>query len=803
MLRDSIDAMTRTVRYALRVLARTPGLTLTVILTLGLGIGASSAVFTVVNAILLEPLPFPDADRLVSVRQTQERATVANVGPVRLEDWNERNSTFEALTGYTTQNTADTSADIPESIRTASVSPRMREVWGIEPILGRGFVAADHVPGTAPVALIAESLWERRFNGDPGVVGKTISSGDQMAEIVGVMPATFAFPDPEVEVWGAAINHPFVLSRFNAWYTSFGRLKPGVTVEQAQADLRRIQAQLAAEFPESDRGLSVDVVALKASTVGAVRASLWLLFGAVSVLLLIACTNIAALLLARAAERQPQFAVRLTLGASKASLVRQMLTETAMLAVVGALLGLLVAIGVTLGFRALAPNFPRLDDVTLSGTTLAFTGALVVAVTFLCGLAPAIQNARGTSARTILEAGRSQVSRRHTVHWAFVGVQVALSVALLAGAGLLIRSFQELSRVDTGFDPTNVLMFRITGSYAEPFESQVQSVERMLEGLAALPGVEGTAASSPVPGVLDDGSGFQFGAVEWESVDGVDPDVRRIAELRVVSSSYFATMAIPLLAGEVCRRQASDGIQELVVNQAFVSRYMPGRSPIGVLLQTPGGRNPSRIVGVAGNARDFGLEREPVPTTYACTTTVAYPPLALLVRTTNDPMTMVNVVRERLAEIAPQRSMYGVMPLEQRIGNEYSADRLRTGVIALFAGAALLLVSLGMYGTLSYVVSLRRREIGLRVAFGAAQSAITSHFLFKAMRVVGAACLAGLALAFALSRSLSSMLYGISPNDPATLTGVIVVVLIVAAAAALVPAVRAARVDPMTALREN
>ena len=802
MFSDSIDAMGRNVGYALRVLARTRGLTLTVILTLALGIGASSAVFTVVNAILLEPLPFPDAHRLVSVRQTRARAAVANVGPVRLEEWNERNSTFEALTGYTTQNAADTTADIPESIRTAGVSRRMMEVWGIEPILGRGFVAADHEPGTAPVALIAESLWERRFNRDPDVLGKTITSGDQTAEIVGVMPASFAFPDPEVEVWGATIYFDFVLNRFNAWYTSFGRLRPGVTVEQAQADLRRIQAQLAEQFPDTDRDLGVDVVALKASTVGSVRGSLWLLFGAVSVLLLIACTNIAALLLARAAERQPQFAVRLTLGASKASLVRQMLTETAILAGVGAGLGLLVAAGVTLGFRALAPNFPRLDEVTLSGTTLAFTAALVLAATFLCGLAPAIQNARETHARTILEAGRSQVSRRHSLHWTFVGVQVALSVALLAGAGLLIRSFQELSRVDTGFDPTNVLTFRITGSYAESFASRVQNVERMLEELAALPGVEGTAASSPVPGVLDDGSGFQFGATEWELVDGGDPDVRRIAEQRTVSPSYFATMAIPMLAGETCRRQPSDGIQELVVNQAFVSRYLSGRSPVGLLVRTPGGR-PSRIVGVAGNARDFGLDREPVPTTYNCATAVAYPPLALLVRTTNDPMTMVNTVRQRMAEIAPERSMYGVMPLEQRIGIEYSADRLRTGVISLFAGAALLLVSLGMYGTLSYVVSLRRREIGLRVAFGAAQSAITSHFLFRAMRVVGVACLAGLALAFALSRGLSSMLYGVSPNDPATLTGVIVIVLIVAAAAALVPALRAARVDPMRALREN
>ena len=403
--------------------------------------------------------------------------------------------------------------------------------------------------------MIAESLWERRFNRDPAVIGKTITSGDQTAEIVGVMPSTFAFPDTDVEVWGATTYQPFVLNRFNAWYTSFGRLKRGVTVEQAQADLRRVQAALAEQYPDTDRQVGVDVVSLKTTTVGSVRGSLWLIFGAVSVLLLIACTNIASLLLARAAERQPQFAVRLALGATRSSIVVQMLTEAAALAVVGAALGLLIAYGITFGFRAIAPNFPRLSDITLSGTTWMFTGALVVAVTLLCGLAPAIQNARATSARTILEVGRSQISRRHSLHWMFVGVQVALSIALLAGAGLLIRSFQELSRVDTGFDPTNVLTFRITGSFAESFETRVTGVERMLEELATLPGVEGTASSSPIPGVLDDGTGFQFGATEWQLADGGDPDVRRLAELRAVSPSYFATMAIPMLTGTTCRRQ--------------------------------------------------------------------------------------------------------------------------------------------------------------------------------------------------------------------------------------------------------
>jgi putative ABC transport system permease protein len=798
-----VGETSRHLLFAIRNLTRARKSTVIIVLTLALGIGASSAVFTVVNAVLLEPLPFPNADRLVRVRQTRERATVANVAPVRLEEWNASSSTFEAMMGYTVTDYSDTYGDLPERIRVAGVSPRMMEVWGIVPIAGRGFVTSDHEEGAAPVALISERYWRRRFDADAGVIGTTIRSGDSSAELIGVMPADFAFPDPGVEIWFGNTFSDFLLYRGNAWYTSFGRLKPGVAVEQAQAELRAVQAQLAEQYPDTDREIGVEIESLADATVGAVRPSLWLTFGAVSVLLLIACLNIAALLFARATDRQRDIEIRLALGAPRASIAAQMLVETFALAVPGAGLGLLVANGATIGFRALAPEFPRIDEIALSSSTLLFVGAVVVAVTFLCGLAPAIRSATGVHECSVSASGRSQVSGRHASLWVFVGVQVALSVALLAGAGVLIRSLQALWQVDTGFNSENVLTFRITGSYAEDFDSMVQGVEQMLAELESTPGIEVAATSSPVPGVLSDQSGFQFGAATWTLVEGgVDPEVAIAAEQRVVSSSYFDTMQIPMLAGEQCRRRTGDDMRDIVINEAFASRYLSGLAPVGLHLRSPGG-NVVRIVSVVGNAREFGAAREPVPTTYRCFTANAYPPLAFLVRTTGDPMTMVNTVRRTISAVAPSRSVYDVVTLEQRVGNEYSADSLRTALISVFAGAALALVSLGIYGTLSYLVSLRRREVGLRVALGALQQTIVSHYLFKALRVVGIACLAGLVVAYALTRSISSWLFAVSSSDPITLASVIVIVLLVATIAALVPAVRAARIDPMEALRDE
>jgi putative ABC transport system permease protein len=794
----------RNLRYAFRSLARTPVFTLTVVLTLAIGIGANSAVFSALNAVLLRPLPLPDSARLVKLSEYRQSRSTNNVGPSRLEDWNARNSTFEALTGSLSQDVTDTSGDLPETLRQVSVAPRFLDVWRIAPVLGRGFTPADHVPGAAPTVMISQRYWERRFHADPAVIGTTIRVGELSGTLVGVMPASFTFPERNVDLWIATIYFPYVTARQNAWFQAYGRLRAGVTLDQARADLDVVQKQLAAEFPDTDRDLSVYLEPLQDNVVGTARGSLWLLFASVSVLLLIACTNIAALLLSRATRREQEIAVRFSLGSSRWAVASQVLAETAVLVSLGAAAGLGLAIAASSALRRVAVGFPRIDEVVVDTPTLLYTLVTVVAMTGLCGLAPALRSMRSGGLRAS-RAGRGQVSARLSLQWLFVGAQVTLSVLLLAGAGLLVRSFQELGRVDPGFDADRVLTFRVTGSYGEPFERRIQSVNAMLDQLRGIPGVEATATSSPVPGVLNDHSGFEMSAQEFKLVEGTDAQDQLLqAETRIVSPSYFSTMRIPVLAGEPCRFRmpsATEQEREIVVNQAFAKRFFAGRSPVGLHIKQ--GTLTSRILTVVGDAREYRLDREPTPTIYACTTAFAYPPLAFLIRTAGDPSAVVGAVRQRLKEIEPERSMYDILPLTERIGAEYAQDRLRMALVVLFGGAALSLICLGVYGTLSYVVSLRRREVGLRVALGALSGTIVAQFVAQALRVVGVACVVGLALSLAFGRALSGLLFGVRPSDPLTLAGVIVLVFGVAALAAFVPSLRASRIDPVEALREE
>jgi putative ABC transport system permease protein len=798
-----MDSLIRNLRYAARSLARAPAFTLTVVLTLGLGIGANGAVFSALNAVLLRPLPLPDADRLVKLNEARQDRT-GNVAPARLEDWNERNSTFEALTGSYSQDISDTSGDLPERLRQATVAPRFLDVWRVAPMLGRGFVPADHVPGSGAVVMISQRYWERRFHSDAAIVGKTITIGADSGTLVGVMPASFTFPEHDVDVWVPLVYFPYVKPRYNAWLQGYGRLRPGVALEQARADLDVVQRRLASEFPDTDRDMGVHTESLKDTVVGTVRSSLWLLFASVSVLLLIACTNIAALLLSRATRREQEIAVRFSLGSSRWAVASQVLTETALLASLGAVVGLGIAVGASFALRTVAAGFPRIDELAVDTPTLLYTALTVFGVTALCGLAPALRSARAGGVR-VARSGRGQVSGRHSLQWLFVGVQVSLSVALLAGAGLLVRSFQELGRVDPGFDPNRVLTFRVSGSYGQPRSQMAQDVNAMLDSLRGVPGVEAAATSSPVPGVLNDHSGFEFTVQEFQIVEGTaEPDQMLQSESRVVSPSYFGTMKIPLVAGEPCRfRVPTPGAQEqeILVNQAFASRFFPERSAVGLHIKQ--GTFTSRILGVVGDAREYRLDRVPTPTFYTCVTAIAYPPLSFLLRTAGDPSAIVGAVRQRMKEIEPSRSVYDVVPLTERIGAEYAQDRLRTALVVLFAGAALSLVCLGIYGTLSYIVSQRRREVGLRVALGALSSTIVAQFVTQALRVVGVACAVGLVLSLAFGRALSGLLFGVSPFDPLTLAGVVVLVVGVAALAAFLPSLRASRIDPMEALREE
>jgi predicted permease len=796
-----LENFLRDVRYGLRTLARSPGFTAAVVSILGLGIGANSAVFSALNAVVLQPLPFPDGDRLMRLAQVQPQSAESNIAPARLEDWNSLTSSFDAITGYFTENVSETSGDLPERIRRVWVAPRFLDVCRIAPALGRGFTDAEYAAGGPSAVLISDRYWRRRFAADPNVVGRTIRIGRASSPIVGVMPASFQFPDREADVWSpVALSDTLARVRSATWYIGIGRLGAGVTIEQARANLAFVQTQLGEQFPETDRTLRVTIAPLKDATVGAVRSSLWLLFGAVSLLLLITCTNVAALLLSRAAHRGPEMSVRLSLGATRGALAAQMLIETGVLSLGGSAVGLLVAVAGSAALRAAAIDLPRADEIAVDGPILLYTLAIALTVTFVCGLLPALRAARGRVAGAANEAGRAQVSIRTSLQWLLVGTQMALSVTLLAGAGLLVRSVQELSRVDPGFDPSRVLTFHVSGNWAETadYRRLVQRIEGTLEALRGLPGVEAAATAVFLPGVP-----AQYEST-FELVEAsTDRDVRIVAEGRPVSRDYFRTLRIPLIGGEPCG-DSPDSSGALLVNSTFVSRYLAGwPSAVGLHLSTrDSSAPPGRIVGIVADARERGLDRDPAPVVYTCVSAPNPTPYFLL-RTRGEPAALGLTIRVKMKELEPARALYEMAPLTDRIGDAFAQNRLRTVLLALFAGTALLLACVGLYGTLSYAVNLRRREVGLRLALGATRRDIIRQFLGQALRVTVLASICGVALSLAFTRVLSTMLYGVSPSDPATLSTVMAIVLVVAGFAALVPATRAALVEPMRVLRDQ
>jgi putative ABC transport system permease protein len=798
------DALIRDTRYALRVLARTPGFTLAVVLTLSLAIGANTAVFSALDTVLFKPLPFPDGDRLVRVAQVQDGVSETFIAPPRLLDWARLNATFDTLGGYYLDDVSDTSGDLPERVARAFVTPGFLEAWGVAPAIGRTFSPDEYRFGGPNAIVISERYWRQRLNADHGVLERTVRLGTAAVPIVGVMPASFRFAGRHVDLWSPArIDAPFAQSRQTAWYTGIGRLRQGVTAASAREDLRALQKQLGELYPETDRAVDVTVTPLQEAVTGGLAPSLWLLFGAVSLLLVIACTNIAALLLSRGAARQHEMAVRLSLGGSRAAVIRQLLTETALLALAGGVGGVLVALVASRALRGLAGDLPRLDEMAIDTRVLLYTLASTVVVVLLCGIVPALRTATAVAGVRGVDP-RTQVGTRHTLQWLLVGAQVALSIVLLAGAGLLARSFHELSRVDSGFDTARVLTFRVSGAWSETTEYArlVQRIENMIDALGTLPGVEAVATTGwSLPGVPE----------QWETTFELEEAQDRtarpmVAEGRAVSPEYFEVMRIPLLAGEACRRSpATSGARgELMVNREFARRYLADRPSVaGLSLRDTNGQAPAaRIAGVVGDARERGLDREAGPTVYLCQS-APNPTPYVLVRTRGEATAIAQAVRLEMKELEPLRSVYEIAPLEDRIGEAFSEARLRTALLALFAGAALSLSMVGLYGTLSYLVSLRRREVGLRLALGAGRTRIVSHFLARGLRVVAAASLCGVALAVAFAQLLSGMLFGVSPFDPTTLVAVVALVMTVAVVAVLIPATRAALTTPMQVLREQ
>ncbi|HLK64156.1 MAG TPA: ABC transporter permease [Bryobacteraceae bacterium] len=795
--------MLQAVYRTYRNLVRRPTFFLAVVLTMALGIGANSAIFSVIDAVLLKPLPYPGADRLVAVFESSARLKVPRgpVAPPRLEEWNRLTQSFAGITGAFTENRAETSGTLPEKLVCARAAPRFFSVLGTPPLVGRGFGPDEETANGPLAAVISERLWKRRFQSDSSVPGRILRLNDRSYPIVGVMPDSFRFPADDVDVWLPAKLAAVVMTQREArFYSAVGRIKEGVSLDAARADLAAVQARLAMDYPATDAKWSAIIDPLKEETVGSVARSLWVLFAAVSLVLLIACGNVACLLLAQASRRDREIAVRFAIGARRRQVVGGLLLEAICAAAPGAMMGLLMAVWGAEWFRHAAARLPRAEEIHLDWRIVLFTLAVTVATALLFGLIPALQATRAEVSGTLAAGSRTQAGGRQRVLRTLVSAQIALAIVLLVGAGLLIRTLSRLGQTPLGFRPDNVLALRISASWDEKRDMRrvQQRLYHTLEALNGMPGVEAAALSIYLPGGGEDDP-QQFGIV---GKDSQSVGQQMFADFQSVSPDYFRVLGIPLLAGETCRLTFDDhSTPPVMVNRSLVDRFMGGMNPVQQHVST--GSYSFTISGVVSDVRDHGYAKDPRPTIYFCEMPGFFPDPEFLVRTTADPVTMVESLRRRMQALEPNRGVYDAKPLAAYLSSTLAEKRFQTMLLSLFGGTALLLSIVGLYGVVSFFVSQRSREIGLRAALGAQPRQILAHIFRQGAVMTGAGVVGGLAAAAFLSKSIASLLFGIAPVDPLTFALVPILLALVASVAIWAPARRATKVDPMEALRQE
>jgi putative ABC transport system permease protein len=790
-------------RAAARSLRHRKGLAVTVILTLMLGIGANSAIFSVVDAVLLKPLPYPDADRLVSLYElnTAQAGATQLVAPPRLEEWNRLNRSFDGIAGRYFENMTDTTGPLPERVETMRTSPRFFSVLGVAPALGRAPTGREEAFGGPRIAVVSDGFWRHRMDADPSAVGRALVLGGASYTVIGIMPPSFRYPTATTEIWIPAQSTPGMLQQRRArFYTAVGRLKPGVTLEQAKQDLDAIQARLGEQFPDTDKGWAASLVLLKEEEVGGLRRSLWFLLAAVALVLLAACGNVACLLLADGTRREHEVAVRFALGADRRRVIAQLLREGFLLACGGTALGLLVANWGVAALRTAATQLPPATDFHVDTRLVAFTLVVGVATTLLFALAPAAQATRRDPADALARGGRGHAGGRHRLQLLLVGAQVALAIVLLVGAGLLTRSFMRMQDVSVGLDASQVLTFRMSAQWTEQLASVVQRQKRTIDRLQAIPGVEAAAFSQTRPAAAD------FPPAEFQVV-GRDSAEHTFANNRAVSAGYFRTLHIPILKGETCSAEPSKELiaTKVLVTRAFSDRFFPGEDPIGHAIRSAGlpPGTSADIIGIVGDVRERGPLKAAEPLIYWCGFSPYWPDPVFMVRTDPARAVSIGVIRAALREIEPNRAVYAISPLSELIAASFSQQRLNAVLIVLFAAMALFLAAMGLYGVLSQLVSSRRREIGVRMALGARPTQIVTSVVAHAVTIAGFGIIAGIAGALVLARFMTMLVFGIPAHDPLTFALVPIVLAAVAILTALVPARRAARIDPMTSLRDT
>ena len=810
----TIDNLRRDLQYALRTLARSPGFAFTAILTLALGIGATTAIFSLVNTVLLRPLPFPEQEQLIWL--SQQDHSLPGVAAESLSypdyfDWRAQNHTLSGIASYlggrvTLQGDGDS-----QLLDAQEVSSNFFQLLGVAPMLGRDFRWEDEKPGNRSV-MLSYALWQSNFGSARDIAGKTIRMDDHNYTVAGVMPKGFQFPqgNPAPALWksiadGAEGKDPVTSQRGYDALDVIGRLKPRVTVEQAKADLSVIAGNLARQYPDPNKQYYSALVEPElVHMTGDTRPALRVLFGAVTLVLLIVCANVAGLLLARGSRRSAEFALRAAVGASRAAIMRQLLMESVTLSLAGGAAGVALAYALLHASVRLMPlDVPRIEGASIDGRVLLFDLFLSLITGLLFGALPAWRLARSAAAQALREGSRSVAGGRgqNRVHNALVIAQTAIGLVLLVGSGLLIRSFIHILGVDPGFDPKHVITARVRTSFDRADHNKRYAFyHQLVQRLSALPGVQSASAGWPLPMSTNHGD-VAFNIAGRPVAKGDEPS----ESVNVAMSGYFETMRIPLVSGRFLGEQ--DGVKgapTILINQAFARKYFTAQNPLGKYIQLRVPDDPIReIVGVVGDVRQGGLTTSLDPQLYLPYAQAVITDPYLAIRTAGDPLALQGALRAAVRDLDKSAPVYQVSTLEDYISKSVAQPRFQTFLFACFAGIALILATIGLYGLLSYMVVQRTLEIGLRMALGAQRTDVLGLIARRGMALALIGVAAGVVIAVVMTRLLAGMLYGIRPTDPVTFAATAVLFLLVSIVASSMPAYRAARMDPMKTLREQ
>jgi len=808
-----MDVVWKNLVYSVRMLLKRPSLTVVSIVAIGLGIGANTAIFSVVNTVLLQPLPYEHPEQLLTVASEQRNQALDGRGTFSVPDFldvQKSATTLEYVAVYQGSGTMITEGGEPERVLGAAVSADYFPLLRVKPVLGRVFTRDEDKPGAAPVIVLSYGLWQRRFGGDPNILGREINLGGK-ATVIGIMPPGFQYPisDDSQDYWEPIFPAQWLTKeareeRANRFMPVIARLKPGVTLAQAKAELDLLSKQIEQQSPQSNTNVIFNAVSLHEDITRDYRTPMLVMLGAVGLVLLIACANVANLLLARAAARQKEVAIRMALGASRRRIAGQLLTESVLLSLAGGAVGLLLASWGTDLLVAYGPaNVPRLHNIHLDRYVLLFTLGIATLTGILFGLAPALHASKPNPGNMLKDTGRGfSVTGRNWTRSALIVSEVALSLMLLVGAGLLINSFWHLLRTDAGFDPHSVLAVDIPLSrttYTKP-EQRAAAFQQLIGRMKALPGVRDASVVSNVP-LTDQDIELSF---QIEGRAPYKPGEEATADYTVAGGDYFRTMNIALLRGRVLTDQdTANSPHVMVVSDAFVKRYFPNEEPIGRRIVFDGpNKTPREIVGVVADVKRNGLDVDVQPEMYVSYLQRPERRLNLVMRTdARDASQLTQAARAEVKAFDPNQIIWRVQTLEQLLGTSVAPRRFNMMLLGIFAGVALVLAAVGLYGVMSYSVSWRTHEIGIRMALGAKRADVLRMVVRQGMMMTLIGVAIGLAGAFALSRVIVGLLYGVSARDPLTFAGVSIVLLIVALLACLIPARRATRVDPIIALR--